>query len=49
VSIGGDVAVNVTPRVAVVGQLRVHMDGLCVDDPWAGTVVRPAVGVRVRF
>jgi hypothetical protein len=48
-SVGADVAVNVTSRVAVVGQLRVHMDGLYLDEPWAGTVVRPTVGVRVSF
>jgi hypothetical protein len=46
-SVGGEVAVNVTPRVTVVGQLRVHG----ALDPWGevGRVVRPAVGVRIRF
>jgi len=47
VSAGGEVAVGVTSRVAVVGQLRVHG----ALDPWgeAGRVVRPAIGVRVKF
>lgn len=46
-TVGGEVAVGVTSRVAVVGQLRVHG----ALDPWgeSGRVVRPAVGVRVRF
>lgn len=46
-SVGGEVAVGVTSRVAVVGQVRVHG----ALDPWgeSGRVVRPAVGVRVRF
>jgi hypothetical protein len=46
-SVGGEVAVGVTPRVAVVGQVRVHG----ALNPWGetGRVVRPAVGVRVRF
>ncbi len=47
VSVGGEMAVAVTPRVAVVGQLRVHG----ALDPWreTGRVVRPAIGVRIRF
>jgi hypothetical protein len=48
-SVGGEVAVNVTPRVAVVGQFRLHFERLYLDDPWEGSVVRPAIGVRVRF
>jgi hypothetical protein len=46
-SVGGEVAVGVTSRVAVVGQLRVHG----ALGPWGESdrVVRPAVGVRVRF
>jgi hypothetical protein len=46
-SVGAEAAVRVTSRVAVVGQLRVH--GLL--DPWGetGRVVRPAIGVRVKF
>jgi hypothetical protein len=51
-SVGGAVAVNVTSRVAVVGQLRVHMQ-LVYEEGFAllprVRVVRPAVGVRVRF
>jgi hypothetical protein len=49
ISVGGEVAVGVTPRVAVVGQLRVHLERLYLDDLSHGTVVRPAIGVRVRF
>jgi hypothetical protein len=46
-SVGGEVAVGVTSRVAVVGQLRVHG----VLEPWddVGRIVRPAIGVRVKF
>ena len=46
-SVGAEAAVRVTPRVAVVAQVRVHG----AVDPWdeIGRVVRPAVGVRVRF
>ena len=47
VSAGGEVAVAVTPRVAVVGQLRVHLAHL--DEVSSGAVTRPAIGVRVRF
>ncbi len=47
VSAGGEVAVAVTPRVAVVGQLRVHLAYL--DEVSYGAVTRPAIGVRVRF
>jgi hypothetical protein len=46
-SVGGEVAVNVTPRVAVVGQLRLHLVGL--ETELSPAIVRPAVGVRVRF
>jgi hypothetical protein len=51
-SVGGEVALNVTSRVAVVGQLRVHVkmvyeEGFVLIP--AEQVVRPAVGVRVRF
>lgn len=46
-SVGGEVAVGVTSRVAVVGQLRVH--GALDPSGESGRVVRPAVGVRVRF
>ncbi len=47
VSVGAEAAVAVTSRVAVVGQLRVHGPvALGADE---GGVVRPAVGVRVRF
>jgi hypothetical protein len=48
-SVGGDVAVNVTSRVAVVGQLRLHMRNLHPQAFQLETVLRPAVGVRVRF
>lgn len=46
-SVGAEAAVRVTSRVAVVAQLRVHG----ALDPWdeIGRIVRPAVGVRVRF
>jgi hypothetical protein len=47
VSLGADLAVAVTPRVAVVGQVRVHMVPNLFEE--ADRVVRPAVGVRVRF
>jgi len=51
-SVGGEVAVNVTSRVAVVGQLRVHMK-MVYEEGFVlvpvEPVVRPAVGVRVRF
>ena len=51
-SVGGEVAVNVTSRVAVVGQLRVHMK-MVYEEGFVlipvEQVVRPAVGVRVRF
>jgi hypothetical protein len=49
-SVGGEVAVGVTSRVTVVGQLRVHVrlgHPLYGDGP--GQVVRPAIGVRVKF
>jgi hypothetical protein len=46
-SVGGEVAVGVTSRVAVVGQLRVH--GVLGGLAETGRVVRPAVGVRVKF
>lgn len=47
VSVGAETTLAVTPRVAVVVQVRVH----AVPDIFEGpeTVVRPAVGVRVRF
>jgi hypothetical protein len=48
-SVGGEVAVGVTSRVAVVGQLRVHLYFNDEADLSSGSVVRPAIGVRVRF
>jgi hypothetical protein len=48
-SVGGEVAVRVTSRVAVVGQLRVHLNLFDSGELFSGAVARPAVGVRVRF
>jgi hypothetical protein len=47
VSVGAETAVAVTPRVAVVAQVRVHAVPNIFEGP--ETVVRPATGVRVRF
>jgi hypothetical protein len=46
-SVGGEVAVSVTPRVALIGQLRLHLVHLGTE--LSPAIVRPAVGVRVRF
>jgi hypothetical protein len=48
-SVGGEVAVGVTSRVAVVGQLRVHLHFSDEADLSSGSIVRPAIGLRVRF
>jgi hypothetical protein len=49
-SLGAETAVPVTSRVSVVAQLRVHLThGLYSDGLLSGAIVRPAVGVRVRF
>jgi hypothetical protein len=48
ISLGVETAVALTPRVAVVGQLRVHWRDPYHDSE-QGPVWRPAVGVRVRF
>jgi hypothetical protein len=48
VSLGVEAAVALTPRVAVVGQLRVH-GGIYQEYGEFDGVVRPAIGVRVRF
>ncbi len=47
VTVGAEAAVAVTSRLAVVAQLRVH--GGLVPGAETDTVVRPAIGVRVRF
>jgi hypothetical protein len=51
VSVGGEAAVAVTPRVAVVAQLRFLLESAFLDDEagFSWDVARPAVGVRVRF
>jgi hypothetical protein len=48
-SLGVEVAIRLTSRVSVVPQLRVHdvLAGFPLDGGWS--IVRPAVGVRVRF
>ena len=46
-SVGGEVALSVTPRVALIGQVRLHLVDLGTELFTA--IVRPAVGVRVRF
>lgn len=49
-SVGAETAVSVTSRVSVVAQLRVHLThGLYSDGLLSGAIVRPAVGVRIRF
>jgi hypothetical protein len=49
-SLGAETAVSVTSRVSVVAQLRVHLThGLYSDGLLSGAIVRPAIGVRVRF
>jgi hypothetical protein len=49
-SLGAETAVAVTSRVSVVAQVRVHLThGLYSDGLLSGAIVRPAVGVRVRF
>ena len=47
VSAGVETAVAVTPRVAVVAQVRLH--GVANIFEGLESIVRPAVGVRVRF
>lgn len=46
-AVGAEVAVSVSPRVAVIGQLRLHLVSLQAE--LSPAIVRPAVGVRVRF
>jgi hypothetical protein len=46
-TVGGEVAVSVTQRVAVVGQVRLHL--VSIQAELSPAIVRPAVGVRVRF
>lgn len=49
-SLGAETAVSVTSRVSVVAQLRVHLThGFYPDVQSSGAIVRPAIGVRVRF
>lgn len=49
-SAGAEAAASVTSHVAVVAQLRVHLThGFYSDAQSPGAIVRPAVGVRVRF
>jgi hypothetical protein len=47
ISVGAETAVAVTPRVALVAQVRVHAVPNIFEGP--ETIARPAVGVRVRF
>jgi hypothetical protein len=49
VAVGGEAAVSITPRVAVVGQLRLHLNPAAPFQLLSEAVVRPAIGVRVRF
>ena len=49
-SLGAETAVSVTSHVSVVAQLRVHLThGFYPDVQSSGAIVRPAIGVRVRF